>query len=237
MLIKNQSEIQTTVNAGAKPGEEVGKAALGSVGEQPRQLSEAEIDFYIERGINQPFGVIKGGRVKGKVRRLFNPKVIWELPKSGDGYVVYNRNDIDGKTQKGISIGDKLGLDQIGTKETIERIMNIARQWFVIYPDRPLEIGDVSRPGGINTTEHSTHVGNEFDIRLQSKSKTFGYLEWSYADYSRPLTKEFILLVVKLYPGTKILFNDAKLNGEDTETRDFVNPEVDHDNHLHVILP
>ena len=177
----------------------------------PRQLFKEEIEFYTERGLNQPFGEIKGGKVKGASRRLFNPEVCWELPKSGTGYVVYNRNDIDGRTQKGISIGDKLGLDQIGTKETIERIMNIAKERNVLRSDRPLEIGDVSRPGGINTTEHQTHVGNEFDVRPQSKSKTVGALDIrGNQDYSQPLTNEFILLVLRLYPRTKILFNDVE---------------------------
>lgn len=202
----------------------------------PRQLDPQEIEFYTERGQNQPFGVIKGGRVKGSARRLFNPEVIWELPSSGAGFVVYNRNDINGKTQKGKSIGDKLGLDQIGTKETIERIMNIAREWNARHPDRPLEIGDISRPGGINTTEHQTHSGDEFDIRPQSKSKTVGGLRWTQPDYSYPLTKEFVLLVVNLYPKTKILFNDPKILN-DPETKNFVKSEIDHDDHLHVILP
>lgn len=204
-----------------------------------RKLSQTEIDFYTERGQNQPFGAIKGGRVKGKVRRLFNPEVIWELPVSGTGYVGYNRNDINGNTQKGKSIGDKLGLDQIGTKQTIERIMNIAREWNKIYADRDLEIGDVARPGGINTTEHQTHDGNEFDVRAQSKSKTVGPLDIrGNLDYDRPLTKEFILLVVRLYPGTQILFNDSDLDVTDAETKNYVTKSsVDHYNHLHVILP
>lgn len=117
--------------------------------------------------------------------------------------------------------------------------MNIAREWNALYSDRPLEIGDVSRPGGINTTEHSTHVGNEFDVRAQSKSKTVGPLDIrGNQDYSQSLTKEFILLVRRLYPGTKILFNDVEFFSKDIETNKFVEESsVDHYNHLHVILP
>lgn len=205
---------------------------------QPRQLSEEQIAFYTERGLNQPFGVFKGGRVKGSARRLFNSEVVWELPDGGIGFVTYNRNDVDGRTTKGKAIGDQLGLDQIGTKETIERIMNIAREWNVLHPDRPLEIGDVSRPGGINTTEHQTHSGKEFDVRAQSKSKTVGPLVYQSSDYDRGLTKEFILLIVRLYPGSQILFNDEKLHKIDPETRNFVTASsADHDNHLHIIFP
>ena len=201
---------------------------------QPRRLSEEQIAFYTERGRNQPIGIIKGGKVKG-ARRLFDPEVIWELPDGGTGYVVYNRNDVDGRTTKGKSIGDKLGLDQIGTLETIERIMNIAREWNVLYPDRPLEIGDVSRPGGINTTEHQTHVGTEFDVRAQSKSKTIGGLTWKSSDYSYPLTKEFMLLVRRLYPTTTFHFNDTQIL-KDKDTRDFTTPAGGHDDHLHVMF-
>lgn len=208
---------------------------------QPRKLTEEEIAFYTERGQDQPFGAIKGGQVKGKARRLFNPDVIWELPESGSGYVGYNRNDINGKTQKGKSIGDELGLDQIGTKETIERVINIAREWDTLPenkdPKRPLQIGDVSRPGGINTTEHSTHVGNEVDVRPQRKDGANLPLNISDSptSYDRPLTKTFILLVNRLYPGTIILFNDSELNQKDSETQAFVNPsDSTHWNHLHL---
>lgn len=202
---------------------------------QPRQLSEEQIAFYTERGLNQPFGVFKGGRVKGSARRLFNSEVVWELPDGGIGFVTYNRNDVDGRTTKGKAIGDQLGLDQIGTKETIERIMNIAREWNVLHPDRPLEIGDVSRPGGINTTEHATHDGTEFDIRPQSKSKTIGGLTWGSSDYSYPLTKEFVLLVRRLYPTTRIYFNDKQIL-KDEETKGFVTAQTDHDDHLHIMF-
>lgn len=209
---------------------------------EPRQLSKGEIDFYIERGQNQPlYRSTKRGLIAlaESNRRLFNRDVVWELPEKGVGYVVYNRNDIGGNNPTAKKIGDEKGLDQIGTKVTIERIFRIAQEWNALYSDRPLEIGDISRPGGINTTEHSTHVGNEFDVRAQSKSKTVAPLNIikSPADYDQPLTKQFILLVRKLYPGTEFLFNDSELNSRDRDVSSFVNPAGGHDDHLHVILP
>jgi len=98
---------------------------------------------------------------------------------------------------------------------------------------RPLEIGDVLRPGGINTTEHQTQVGTEFDI--QPQSKTVGILTWRDADYKYPLTKEFVLLVRRLYPTTEFHFNDKQILN-DKENKNFVTPEIDHDNHLHVMF-
>lgn len=209
---------------------------------EPRQLSKAEIDLYIERGQNQPLYRNNNGKlspVPESKRRLFNREVVWELPEKGIGYVVYNRNDISGSNPVARAIGDEKGLDQIGTKETIARIINIAKQWNALYSDRPLEIGDISRPGGINTTEHSTHVGNEFDVRAQSKSKTVAPLNIikNPSDYDRPLTKEFILMVRKLYPGVTFLFNDSELNARDRDVSGFIAPAAGHNDHIHVIFP
>ena len=213
----------------------------------PRQLSEEEIAFYTERGRNQPLlrNTKKGLKaVAESKRRLFNGDVIWELPDGGNGFITYNRNDIRKPNSVAVKIDDQQGLDQIGTKETIERVINIAREWNALpentKPKRPLQIGDVSRPGGINTTEHSTHVGNEVDVRPQriDGASVALNIKDSPGAYDRPLTKVFILLVRRLYPGTTVLFNDPVLGEQDSETRDFVTPSDEtHWNHLHLIFP
>ena len=75
-------------------------------------------------------------------------------------------------------------------------------------------------------------------MRLLRKDNSVGGFSYTQASiYSQELTKAFILFVVKLYSGTRILFNDKQLNEFDKETRDFVNPSKGHDNHLHVIFP
>ncbi len=66
----------------------------------------------------------------------------------------------------------KKSHDQIGTKETIENIQNIARDWDKMYPDNPLEIGDISLPGGVDTTDHDGHEnGKIVDVKLIGSNK------------------------------------------------------------------
>ena len=95
---------------------------------------------------------------------------------------------------------DSYGYDQIGTKETIYAILHIAREWDVHPlnkdPKRLLQIGDVSRPGGINTPDHGEHnTGKAFDMRLLRKDKLLEGLTYSQKTfYSLSLTKAFILL-------------------------------------------
>lgn len=94
---------------------------------QPRKLSDAEITEY-----------------KGRAKRgeRFKEEIVWELPEGGVGFTVYNRDDVK-----------KDGLDQIGTKETIERIIRIGGEWYKLHSDRLLQIGDISRPGGLDTSD------------------------------------------------------------------------------------
>lgn len=110
---------------------------------QPRKLSDAEIAAYKE---------------KAKKGEKFKEEVIWELPNGGTGFVVYNRDDVP-----------KDGMDQIGTKETIEAIIHLSREWINYVPNknkRLLQIGDISRPGGLDTSQHGGHEdGKIVDIR------------------------------------------------------------------------
>lgn len=115
----------------------------------------------------------------------------------------------------------------------------IAQTWFAKYSFK-LQYGDISRPGGINTPDHSTHkLGKAFDIRLQRKdNSSSGGFSWSQTSvYNRELTKEFILFVIKLYPGTTFYFNDKEVNEKDMDTRNFVDSSKGHDDHLHVMFP
>ena len=175
---------------------------------------------------------------KGKLvtRKLYDPAICWDLPENGVGFTTYRIDDL-----KKESLGElKYGYDQIGTKETIEAMIRVAKEWNVLHPDRLLQYGDISRPGGINTPDHGTHkTGKAFDMRLLRKD---GLLEGCKYNqtlvYSRELTKEYILLVLRLYPGTAIYFNDAELNNKDSDTKNFVDPsDASHDNHLHAMFP
>lgn len=191
---------------------------------QPRKLSDAEISEYKK----------KAGRGE-----KFKEDVIWELPVKGAGFTVYNKNDTSE------------GLDQIGTKDTIEKIIRLASLWFVKHSNRPLQIGDLSRPGGIDTKHHGSHEsGKMFDmrpLRNDAMSGNDARLTYRSPSYDRDLTKEFILFVVENYRGTLILFDDDEIN-RDAKFSAFVKEAPrkknkkgqlveSHDDHLHVIFP
>lgn len=202
----------------------------------PRRLSESEMQFY--RDYNQTKDVMwnlvkkkwntNGPRVK------FNESVCWELPISGIGFVVYNRDDLKGKRN------DRYGYDQIGTKETIDAMIRIAKEWNAIYPNRLLQYGDISRPGGINTPDHGTHMnGKAFDMRpLRNDNQTGNAAKVPSPNspaYDRNLTKEFIRLVLKLFPGTEFYYNDSEIY-RDKEFLRTVSYMAGHDDHLHVMF-
>jgi hypothetical protein len=181
---------------------------------QPRQLTQAEIDTY---------------KKKAKKGEAFKDDVVWELPENGTGFITYKRNDVS-----------KDGLDQIGTKETVDRIIAIAIDWNAKHPDRILQIGDISRPGGLDTSQHATHEdGKIFDMRPMRKDNQTGPLTYHQtAVYDVDLTKEFIKLVRAKVPGSTVLFNDKAIHTDDAELAPYVSPsDASHDNHLHIIFP
>lgn len=198
---------------------------------KPRQLTAEEIDFYKKLDKKQNWTDKEGNRA---VNNIWRDDVIWELPEKGEGYFIYNRNDLAGR--KGLD--DDKGLDEIGTKETVERIIAIAKEWNKLHADQPLQIGDISRPGGIDTPDHETHMdGKAFDMRpLRKKDGTGGFTYNDASIYSADLTKEFIRCVRLLYPKTTFYFNDKKIY-EDNEFKSFVSKKGGHDNHIHIMLP
>jgi len=196
----------------------------------PRKLTPEEIDYYKKLGEKQNKGEIKG---KTFLKRTFDEDIIWELPEKGDGYIIYNRNDLAGRKE----FEDDKGLDEIGTKETVERIIAIAREWNKTHADQPLQVGDISRPGGIDTPDHETHMdGKAFDLRpLRKKNGTGGFTYKDTDTYSLDLTKEFIKLVRELYPTTTFYFNDKDIY-DHKDFKAFVSQKSGHDNHIHVMF-
>lgn len=128
-------------------------------------------------------------------------EIRFELPEEGANYFVYNRND---------ELKD--GLDQIGTKETIEAIFKIAEVWKSKGTGAYFEIGDISRAGGLDTSAHETHEdGKAFDMRPMrndsGKGNPFALDVNSFHQlYHRDWTKAFIRMVRQLYPGVFFYF-------------------------------
>lgn len=213
---------------------------------EPRELSQTEMDYYVEynktnaifwENVNKVY-IANGGK-----RNDFNSSVCWQLPMSGAGYIVYSQNDLhkDYSSMKHrADFKDEYGYDQIATKETIEAAIIIAREHGTMNSGKPLQYGDFSRPGGINTPDHSTHnVGMAWDMRPLRKSNAVTPLELSrktfdHPDYDREATKNFIRMVRRLYPEATFYFNDKKIH-EDIEFSKFVENKPGHWDHLHVM--
>jgi len=156
------------------------------------------------------------------------------LPESGPGYITYNR-EVNGR-------------DQTGTKETVDAIQKLGAAWEKNNPDRPLEIGDISRYGGgpfwkesklgdlkkkdrKKNRDHAGHRnGKQFDMRPVSTGG--GRTNIKADNYDRDKTRELIQLIKQQNPNAKILFNDPVLIAEGL----CVKSDKTHDNHLHVIL-
>ncbi len=160
-------------------------------------------------------------------------EICWELPVEGDGFISFNRNDVDAD-----------GLDQIGTYQTIQAILTIAKT--MRGKGCPiLEIGDISRAGGLVTSAHKTHNdGKAFDmspIRNDGKISERGFTYKDIPPYHRAWTIEVIRTVKRLYSGSTIYFNDPDIF-KDQEFRGYVvkmgeddAPDA-HANHLHIIF-
>jgi hypothetical protein len=164
-----------------------------------------------------------------------NKNIRFELPEEGANYIVYNRND---------EIVD--GLDQVGTKETIEAIFRIAEVWRSKGTGAYFEVGDISRAGGLDTSAHKTHEdGKAFDMRPLRNDGGISNKPFTWEEvppYHRDWTKAFIRMVLQLYSGSIIYFNDPLIFDTD-EFRGRVlkmgqkGTKEAHENHLHVILP
>lgn len=156
-------------------------------------------------------------------------EVCWELPEEGNGnYLTYYRNDI---------LAD--GLDQVGTKETIFGILALAKAWRAKGTGAILEIGDISRAGGLDTSQHDTHEdGKAFDMRpIRNDGGNGSAFTWkNVPPYHRDWTKAFINLLTSMYPGSVVYFNDPEIYN-DPSFAGRVIQYADHDNHLHVIFP
>jgi peptidoglycan hydrolase-like protein with peptidoglycan-binding domain len=141
------------------------------------------------------------------------------LPESGLGYVTYNR--------------EPGGADQFGRASTVRAVQALGEAWSLRHPAQPFAVGDVSRRRGGPFPPHKTHVdGRDVDFRPLTVNGKNVPVTIHSANYSHPITREFVLLVRELFPGATVLFNDPRLVKEKLTKR-----VGGHDNHLHVRFP
>ena len=161
-----------------------------------------------------------------------NKEIRFELPEEGADYVIYNRNDVQ-----------KDGLDQIGTLETIQAIWKIAEVWKSKGTGAYFEIGDISRAGGLDTSEHESHEdGKAFDMRAMRNDGGFGKPfaldpnTFEHPWYHRIYTANFIRMIKQLYPSIIVYFNDKNIY-DNPEFSGYVKYMEKHFDHLHIVLP
>ena len=170
---------------------------------------------------------VEGADVHRPPTKMADAEVNILLPERGEGFQTFLRE-----------VG---GAAQFGTQAMINALIDLARAWFLIHPEVPLQYGHISRKGGgpfwssVNKGElaHKTHRdGRNVDIRPIRKDNHPGPTDINQSSYDPARTKELVLLMKQKHPGCTIYFNDPKLVNLRL-TRKVKN----HHHHLHFILP
>jgi peptidoglycan hydrolase-like protein with peptidoglycan-binding domain len=152
-----------------------------------------------------------------------NTEVDTLLPERGEGFQTFLREG---------------GSTQFGTQLAIRALMDLAKSWFLIHPEVPLQFGHISRKGGgkffssvkPGTLAHETHRdGRTVDIRPIRKDNVMASTNFHESNYDPVRTREFVMLLREKHPKVDIIFNDPKFLKAKL-TRKFKG----HDDHLHV---
>ncbi len=200
-----------------------------------KMTRDALIKFQIDNGLT-PNGILTDSTYNLLHKVAPKPKPVKAgptgeintiLPERGDGFRTFLR--------------EPGGATQFGTEQTINALTDLAREWFLIHPEVPLQYGHISRKGGgpfISTVNpgklaHKTHKnGRNIDIRPIRKDDLMAATAINESNYDPARTKELVLLIKRKHPGASIFFNDPIL------TKLGLTKAVSgHHNHLHLILP
>jgi peptidoglycan hydrolase-like protein with peptidoglycan-binding domain len=123
------------------------------------------------------------------------------LPENGVGYRTYNR--------------EPGGRDQVGLRHVIDAVIHLGKKWHQLHPECPFQVGDMSRKNGAKwpNNEHKSHRrGVDVDVRpFRRDHKMLPTTCNSTGEYGHDLSKDFVRLVKREFPGTVIFFNDSKL--------------------------
>jgi murein endopeptidase len=116
---------------------------------------------------------------------------------------------------------------------TINAIIAIGRAWFLLHPEIPIQIGDISRRGGGAFPPHASHSkGKDFDVRPLRKDDRMDPVTIGDAAYDTMRSEEAIQLVLGRHPGATVFFNDQRLI-----KKGLTKHAAGHHNHFHVRFP
>ncbi len=137
------------------------------------------------------------------------------LPRSGEGFRTYSA---PGR--------------QYGTESVVNELRASSAEW-ARRGGSPVNIGDVSKPGGGDIGGHETHEqGRQVDIRPFRRDGGNAPVTWQSRAYDREQTRSYIEFMKDRNPGTTVLFNDPVLVKEGLTQK-----YEGHDNHLHLSFP
>lgn len=148
------------------------------------------------------------------------------LPERGEGFRTFLR--------------EPGGATQFGTQLTINALIDLARHWFLMHPEVPIQFGHISRRGGgpffstVNPGKlaHKSHKdGRTVDIRPIRKDNVMAATDINSNSYDPARTKELVMLIRQKHPKVDIIFNDPNLLK--AKVTRFLEG---HHNHLHVRL-
>ncbi|HEX7312834.1 MAG TPA: tetratricopeptide repeat protein [Pyrinomonadaceae bacterium] len=147
-----------------------------------------------------------------------DPAISVQLAVEGTGYMLFNR-----ETEQAY-----------GRRELIDFVRAIAGEWNKRHPDLKLVVADLSLRGGGPFARHgSEHQdGREADIWPVSNNGRPEPTNIYAPNYSRELTTELIQIIHRLNPAAIVYFDDPQL-----VSAGLVRATLDHNNHMHVLLP
>src|SRR4029077_3377287 len=117
------------------------------------------------------------------------------LPTAGTGYYTYSPS-----------------LRQYATSQTIDTVLDIARQQSFNMPDAPIGVGDMSfEHGGLMTPHHSHQHGRSIDIRPLRTDRHRAPTNINEDSYDREATRLLVENLLAHRNVRRILFNDTQI--------------------------
>ncbi len=147
-----------------------------------------------------------------------DPAIHAQLAPEGPGYVLFNRQ-----------------MDYAyGRPEFVDLIRTVAAEWSKRHPDLKLVVADLSLRGGGEFPGHGGdhQDGREADIWPLTNNGQPEPTNIYAPNYSQKLTTELIQLIQQVNPAAVVFFDDPAL-----VSAGLVRATLDHNNHMHVLLP
>lgn len=147
-----------------------------------------------------------------------DPAIAARLAAEGPGYVLFNK-----QTE-----------NAYGRPEFVALIETVAAEWARRHPDLKLVVADLSLRGGGPFPSHGGdhQDGREADVWPVTNNAQPEPTNIYAPNYSRELTTELINLIRQTNPSAVVFFDDPTL-----VSAGLVRATLDHNNHMHVLLP